>query len=557
MRAYIEKHPYLTIIILWFFVFTAHLGTLYPNIMEARNFVTAREMITDGNWILTTMDGLPRYEKPPLPTWLTAASAQVFGLDNIAALRLPAAIVTLALLFMMYSLSRSIVTQKFMQCEVEVRELTNDKLYALITTLILGTSFYIIFAGRNGTWDIFAHSFMLIGIYFLFQLFELKSANYKNALLAGLFIGLSFMSKGPVSHYALLLPFLIAYGFIYKFKGFHKKWLPIILMIVLIAALSSWWAIYIYQMDTAEATRIAEKESSRWIGYELKPFYYYWSFFTQSGIWTIPAFICLLYPYLKSRVSNLKAYQFALLWTVAAVVLLSLIPTKKSRYLLPVLIPLAMTVGFYIQFLFNNFHSLTSKLEKWPVYFNYGLIATIGIAFPLGAFLYFGDNLDGNYFFYILSSIALFATGVFIFYQLRKKNFALTFYGTVAFVMLVMSLGFPLSEALLGNPTYNSISVLKESETPVYVLNDLAPEMVWDYGKASIKITKEELINREALQEIGILTYPSIEKNSLDFLKEKYRVEWKETFDLNPVDSSKNSYKNRLKNDYYIISRKK
>jgi len=539
MRIYIEKYPYLTIAILWFFVFMSHLGTLYPNIMEARNFVTAREMITDGNWILTTMDGLPRYEKPPLPTWLTAASAEVFGLDNIAALRLPAAMVTLALLFIMYSLSR---------------KLTNDKLYALITKLILSTSFYIIFAGRNGTWDIFAHSFMLIGIYFLFQFFELKIATYKNALLAGLFIGLSFMCKGPVSHYALLLPFLIAYGFIYRFKEFRKKWLPLLFMIVIITVLSSWWAIYIYAMDATEATRIAEKESSRWIGYEIKPFYYYWSFFTQSGIWTIPAFICLLYPYLKSRVSNLKGYQFALLWTIAAVVLLSLIPTKKSRYLLPVLIPLAMTAGFYIQFLFKNFHILTSKWEKWPVYFNFGLIATIGIVFPLGAFLYFRDKLDGHYFFYALSSIALFATGIFIFYQLRKKNFALLFYGTIAFIMFVMTLGFPLSSALLGNPTYNSISKIKESEIPVFAMDGLAPELVWDYGKASTRITREQLEQKNLPEQFIVLTSTTKEKNSIDFLKGKFLVEWQETFDLNPVDSTRSSYKDRLKTDYYKLT---
>ena len=57
--------------------------------MEARNFVTAREMITDGNWLLTTMNGEARYEKPPLPTWLSAISASLFGISAFA-MRLPA-----------------------------------------------------------------------------------------------------------------------------------------------------------------------------------------------------------------------------------------------------------------------------------------------------------------------------------------------------------------------------------------------------------------------------------------------------------------------------------
>ena len=51
-----------------FIVFVAHLQVLLINIMEARNFITAREMIVDGNWLLTTINGEPRYQKPPLPT---------------------------------------------------------------------------------------------------------------------------------------------------------------------------------------------------------------------------------------------------------------------------------------------------------------------------------------------------------------------------------------------------------------------------------------------------------------------------------------------------------
>ncbi|BAO54539.1 ArnT family glycosyltransferase [Nonlabens marinus] len=540
MRDLIEKHPYWTILILWGCVFLAHLGVLYPNIMEARNFITAREMLTEGNWILTTMDGLPRYEKPPLPTWLTAFSGALFGFKSLAGLRLPAAFITLVLLFVMYALSR---------------KLTHNKTYALVTTLVLGTSFYIIFAGRNGTWDIFAHSFMLLGIYFLFQFFETSWQLYTNSLLAGLFIGLSFMSKGPVSHYALLLPFLIAYGVIYRFADFRKKWVPLALMILIITILSAWWGYYIYLFDADDATRIAEKESGRWIDYETKPFYYYWSFFTQSGIWTIPGFICLLYPYLKSRVSNLKAYQFVLLWTLASLLLLSIIPTKKSRYLLPVLIPLAMTIGFYMEYLFLYFKTTTRRWETWPVYFNYGLIATIGIAFPIGAFLYLGPQLEGHYVSYILTSIALVCVGVFLFIQLRKKNFAKVFYGTISFILFTVALGFPLANALLGNPEYETFSELKKSSLPILTLDNLTPELVWEYGEITKHTSMSELRQQQQLDSIMVLTTFEKDKTRLDSLRSDYSVEWKGTVDLNPLDSTRSSYKDRLKSDYYLLSR--
>ena len=64
-------------------VFFINLDAIYINIMEARNFITAREMLNDNNWIFTTMNAEPRYEKPPLPTWLTAISMSVFGMEGL------------------------------------------------------------------------------------------------------------------------------------------------------------------------------------------------------------------------------------------------------------------------------------------------------------------------------------------------------------------------------------------------------------------------------------------------------------------------------------------
>ena len=541
MKAIFEKYPYVIIIFVWAVIYCFHLDVLDPNIMEARNFVTAREMLTDGNWLLTTMDGLPRYEKPPLPTWKVAAFGYIFGLDNVWALRLPSALITLVMLFVMYTLSR---------------KLTQNKGYALYTALIAATSFFIVFAGRNGTWDIFAHAFMVAGIYSLFQFFQNESNSYKYASLAGLCIGLSFMSKGPVSHYALLLPFLIAYGITYKFENFKRKWLPLLGMLVIIAVLSSWWAYYIYVNDVADATRIAEKESSRWLGYEVKPFYYYWSFFTQSGVWTIPAFVALLYPYLKNKVCNRKGYQFVLFWTLASVILLSLIPTKKSRYLLPVLMPLAFTTAFYVEYLIRVFHQKISKWERLPVYFNFGLIATIGLVFPIGGYLYFGEKLDGHYAYFILTVVLLEAVSLFMWVRLYKKKIADVFYGTILFIAIVVGAGFPLANAFTGNPTYNSIATLSKSPIPVYNLNGMAPELLWDYGTKTIRITKDELLTIDNEETFGVITGPSTDKDVLDFLKDKYTVRYDQRYDLNLVDSTKRGYKSRLTVDYYIVTKK-
>ena len=59
-------------------IFFTHLDVVEVNIMEARNFITAREMLDYGHWFHTTMNLEPRYEKPPLPTWMTALSLNLY-----------------------------------------------------------------------------------------------------------------------------------------------------------------------------------------------------------------------------------------------------------------------------------------------------------------------------------------------------------------------------------------------------------------------------------------------------------------------------------------------
>ena len=214
---WIEEHPVKVILLSGLFIFMFHMNVIPTTSMEARNFITAREMLDDGNWLLTTMNGLPRYEKPPLPSWITAIFGVVFG-KNTWGFRIPTMLVAVTLAWITYLFSF---------------KLLQNKKHALINALVLMTSFYIITITNEAPWDIYTHTFMLAGIYFLFQFFESHDKQWKNSLLAAFFIGLSFMSKGPVSIYVVLLPFLIAYGIAYKYSGLKKRILPLITFLIL------------------------------------------------------------------------------------------------------------------------------------------------------------------------------------------------------------------------------------------------------------------------------------------------------------------------------------
>ena len=74
--------PVLLIVFICFFVFFINNRVIIPDIMESRNMVTANEMVYDGNWLVPTMNGELRFEKPPLPTWI-AAGAEMIAPGNL------------------------------------------------------------------------------------------------------------------------------------------------------------------------------------------------------------------------------------------------------------------------------------------------------------------------------------------------------------------------------------------------------------------------------------------------------------------------------------------
>jgi len=320
--------------------FVVNNGALEANIMEARNLTTAREILQKNNWLEPTMNGELRLEKPPLPTWLTAVTMYFVGQNDLSLLRLPAALAGMLLVFFLYKLTI---------------EITEDKLLPFLVAGTATTSFYIFFLARDISWDIFCHSFMIGAIWLIVKGLKSKSSGWPELLGAGVLMGLSFMSKGPVSFYALLLPFLIAQSLTFGWKEATHKKKALWGMIVLTLVISLWWPLMIWISHPDFSALIAKQESLAWINRSTRPFYHYWSFPIQSGIWAIFASCALIFSYAKTRINQYGNYNFLLIWILSSLILLSLFPEKKERYLLPVLLPLAMLTAFYMRYLISAF----------------------------------------------------------------------------------------------------------------------------------------------------------------------------------------------------------
>lgn len=533
-RIFSYKYELILVVLTSILLFSG-LNKIEVNIMEARNFTTAREMVQNKEYLLTTLNGEPRYQKPPLPTWLTALSGSLLGFDSLFALRLPVVLITFLLVFTLYFLSKRMGL-------TPVNSFNNS--------LILITSFYIFFAGRDNQWDMYTHSFMLVSIFFLWKLLRENKNQTTNSLLSGLFLGFSILSKGPVSLYALFLPFIISYIVVYKIP-FKEKWKYLLLMLISGLAIGLSWFVYVRLNDPEYFRIIATREAANWKNYEVKPFYYYWNFFIQSGLWTIPALIALIYPYLKTRVANIKEYKFSLIWTVSSVILLSLIPEKKVRYLVPTLIPMALTTGFYINYLINNFGRSTTKRENIVVYISFGIIALIGIAYPFAMLFVLKELVVDYLFIYITSSILLLVCTYIIATGLVQKEFGKILYTSIAvFTIAVVSI-LPISTKLFTNPNYTTATKVQELEKrngiKTYSLSDIAPEIVWNFGKQIPRLNSEQYPSENSF---GLLLDASDSSKLRTFFpnyttKKLYRINM----------HYRKSKKTRLIKDYYLIEK--
>lgn len=330
-----KKWIFLLIIVIYSSIFTNR-HIINVDIMEARNLITAREIVQSNNWMIPTMNGEIRIAKPPLPTWLTSVAMIIAKTDNnLSYIRFTSGMIAILLLASLF-----IFTKAY----------TSSSNIALLSTLTLSTSYLLMFMARKDTWDIFAHSFMMAAIYALYSGWQSKHLGYY--IISGILISLSWMSKGPVAFYALLLPFLLSHITVYRTKYFKGQLRNHLVLIGVTIVLSSIWPLYLYFHISQEAMNVITQETQAWSSRHIKPFWYYLQFPSVSGIWMVMLLPMLWPPFAKKRI-KIKTYHFLLLWTVLIIILLSIIPEKKDRYLFPVIIPLSIIIGHYLNYLIS------------------------------------------------------------------------------------------------------------------------------------------------------------------------------------------------------------
>jgi 4-amino-4-deoxy-L-arabinose transferase-like glycosyltransferase len=183
---------YFLIAILGMALFFPFLGQVHLFDWDEINFAEcAREMIVSKDYLRAQIDFAPFWEKPPLFIWLQLLSMKLFGINEYAA-RFPNAMVGVLTLLTLYYAGKRIL---------------NNHL-ALWWVLLYAASWLPHFYFKSGIIDPSFNFFIFLG-FFQFYLISLNHKRHLHALLAGLFIGLAVLTKGPVAILVAMLAFVV------------------------------------------------------------------------------------------------------------------------------------------------------------------------------------------------------------------------------------------------------------------------------------------------------------------------------------------------------------
>lgn len=148
---------------------------------ETRYLGVSWEMLLKGSFLVPTMNFEPYFQKPPLLFWLVDIVWAIFGVSRISALL----VIFLAASLVMHLTARL----------ARVLFPENEAIAERVSWLMLGNLVFLIYSSLM-LFDILLTVFVLAAV--LSFIASARGGGLRYAVLAGLFIGLGVLTKGPV-----------------------------------------------------------------------------------------------------------------------------------------------------------------------------------------------------------------------------------------------------------------------------------------------------------------------------------------------------------------------
>ncbi len=369
MRVVSQKYSNeILILILSLIYFIPFLGQAHLFDWDEINFAeAAREMLATHNYFNVQIDYKDFWEKPPLFIWMQVFSMKIFGVNEFAA-RFPNAMAGVVTLLTIFRIGKKYLNTQFAW---------------FWTMCYAGTTLTLLYF-KSGIMDPWFNLFIFLAIYqFSFIVERGREKSIWKAVLAGLFLGLAVMVKGPV---AILIALLCLFVYII----IHRFDVPIkfseLLAIVITTGITCfmWFGV---QLMTDGIWFLRE-----FIVYQIRlfttqdaghggPFFYHWIVLLFG---CFPASILMIKSFFMRSVATehqrvLLHWMQILFWVV--LILFSIVETKIVHYSSLCYFPLTFLAAYALYYMVHG-KTRWNKAIHYAVYFIGLLFAFVLMFFP-------------------------------------------------------------------------------------------------------------------------------------------------------------------------------
>ncbi len=309
--------------------FNASLPVTDP--VESNYALTAKEMVSSGDWISPRIYGQYWFDKPVMIYWLIAVSYKIFGVGEFAA-RFPAAVFSAASVAFAYWFAHKIFASQraalfgatalatSLEFWILARMIITDAVLFFFTSVSLAV-FYLGLQGLGKIWYVLAYAAA----------------------------GLAVLTKGPVG---LVLPGLIIFFYIIATRQWHLiKRLFLIPGLTVFLIVAAPWYFLMYQVHGKDfidtflglhnylRATVSEHPQDN-------VFYYYLVLFPVSLLPWTGVFLASLAK--VWRKAHLPHWAYLMSWLAVIIVFYTLMATKYPTYVFPAAFPASLLIGYFL-----------------------------------------------------------------------------------------------------------------------------------------------------------------------------------------------------------------
>jgi 4-amino-4-deoxy-L-arabinose transferase-like glycosyltransferase len=328
---------------------------------EARIAVVAREMILSRDYVVPTMGGETRLNKPPLPYWLTVGAAKLLDHGNgptqevmERAVKLPPALLAALTLFVV----------------VFFGSLVFGRPSGLLAGLLLGFSLML----PDFTWKAYGDIALMCACACMFcaasWLYASARPGIFCALALGLSLGLAVLSKGHIPVLLLAAPLLALAVWRRVFNT--RKFLVFVAALIIAAAMVAPWFLAVKSRGGWDVMAAEVGDAVQPVGHRQDdwPIYYFYRLLGGLLPWTPLLLAAWLLFYRRLRTGDRANselvfarahWRFFTLAFVLGFIGFYVVPKQQEYYLLPLLPALALASGYVL----GRFKTAGGVAEEW------------------------------------------------------------------------------------------------------------------------------------------------------------------------------------------------